>query len=85
MLRVGGSVSRYTRDLRSGACSVSGTTDEEGGPCYGKEKTFFVALRERIKRRGTRAKRRGTWVSSHLEERAGKESRQKKEVSKMGC
>ena len=26
-----------------GACSISGTTDEEGGSCYGKEKKFSVA------------------------------------------
>ena len=37
---------------RVGACSISGTTDEEGGSCYGKEKKFSVALRERTKRRG---------------------------------
>ena len=34
---------------------------------------------------GARTKKRSAWVSSHLEERAGKESRQKKKVSKMGC
>ena len=35
-----------------GACSISGTTDEEGGSCYGKEKKFSGALRERTKKRG---------------------------------
>ena len=35
-----------------GACSISGATDEEGGSCYGKEKKFSVAPRERTKRRG---------------------------------
>ena len=78
VLRVGGSVFRYTWDLESGGLLNFWTTDEEGGPCYGKKKTFSVAPKERTKKKSA-------WVSSHLAERARKESRQKKEATMKGC
>ena len=68
---------------------VSGVKDLSGaGESWCVQGRLFVVICtsfESLEASGARTKRRGAWVSSHLEERAGKESRQKEEMTKKGC
>ena len=72
----------WKRQLEEGRCKirslVSRTCQGPGSP--GVFKGIFLSGSVQVLRA-----RKGAWVSPHLEERAGIESRQKKKVSKMGC
>ena len=60
--------------MESGELGVN--TREEAVGSVSREWSLSL---ERKESRGFRSKKRSAWISSHLEERAGKESRQKEE------